>query len=219
MFLRSCMHAIIQSPRVWNENWNWNFWQPTISRQVLFRGISNTAWAAPWELYVWLFWRSFRVRVPAVSFHNFKSQIFKLSVSNPKSKYAAYLSVLSQISNCQGLGRKNKHETLKTDRSPGRGVVKPPIGHVGLAWGCEFSFICLELWGFGALLKFEVLWSIWGLVKVRVRLSGLWGRRAWPLPGCDQQASLPLGSRERRKQNPHWFLHLCKNAPVCLFFS
>ena len=54
--------------------------------------------------------------VSTVSCHNFKSQIFKLSVSNPKSKYVAYLSVLSQISNCQGLGRKNKHELLKTDR-------------------------------------------------------------------------------------------------------
>ena len=43
-----------------------------------------------------------------VSFHNFKSQNFKLSVSNPKSKYVAYSSVLSRISNCQGLGRKNK---------------------------------------------------------------------------------------------------------------
>ena len=53
----------------------------------------------------------------AVSFHNFKSQNFKLSVSNPKSKYVDYLSVLSQISNCQGLGRKNKHEILKTDRA------------------------------------------------------------------------------------------------------
>ena len=52
-----------------------------------------------------------------VSFHNFKSQNFNLSVSNPKSTYVAYLSVLSQISNCQGLGRKNKHEILKTDRS------------------------------------------------------------------------------------------------------
>ena len=51
-----------------------------------------------------------------VSFHNFKSQKFKLSVSNPKNKYVAYVSVLSQISNCQGLGRKNKHEHLKTDR-------------------------------------------------------------------------------------------------------
>ena len=40
-----------------------------------------------------------------------------MSVSNPKSKYVAYLSVLSQISNCQGLGRKNKHEVLKTDRT------------------------------------------------------------------------------------------------------
>ena len=50
-----------------------------------------------------------------VSFHKIKSQNFKLSVSNPKSKYVAYLSVLSQISNCQSLGRKNKHEILKTD--------------------------------------------------------------------------------------------------------
>ena len=54
----------------------------------------------------------------AVSFHNFKSQNFKSSVSSPKSKYVAYLYVLSQISNCQGLGRKNKHEILKTDRNP-----------------------------------------------------------------------------------------------------
>ena len=36
-----------------------------------------------------------------VSFHNFKSQNLKLSVSNPKSKDVAYMSVLSQISNCQ----------------------------------------------------------------------------------------------------------------------
>ena len=50
-----------------------------------------------------------------VSFHNFKSQDFKLSVSNPKNKCVAYLSVLSRISNCQGLGRKNKHDILKTD--------------------------------------------------------------------------------------------------------
>ena len=53
----------------------------------------------------------------AVSFRNFKSQNFKLRVSNPKNKYAAYVSVLSQISNCQGLGRKKKHEILKTDRA------------------------------------------------------------------------------------------------------
>ena len=51
-----------------------------------------------------------------VSFHNFKSQNFKLSVSNPKNKYVAYLSVLSQISNCQSLGRKNKPDISKTDR-------------------------------------------------------------------------------------------------------
>ena len=54
-------------------------------------------------------------RCHTVSFHNFKSQNFKLSVSNPKSKYVVYLSVLSQMSNCQSLGRKNKHEILKTD--------------------------------------------------------------------------------------------------------
>ena len=41
-----------------------------------------------------------------VSFHNFKSQNFKLSVSNPKSKYVAYLSVMSQISNCQSRPQK-----------------------------------------------------------------------------------------------------------------
>ena len=51
-----------------------------------------------------------------VSFHNFKSRNFKLSVSNPKSKCVAYSSVLSQVSNCPGLGRKNKNENLKTDR-------------------------------------------------------------------------------------------------------
>ena len=60
--------------------------------------------------------QSFQLNTHTVSFHNFKSQNFKLSVSNPKSKYVAHLSVLSQISNCQGLGRKNKHEILKTGR-------------------------------------------------------------------------------------------------------
>ena len=51
-----------------------------------------------------------------VSFHNFKSNNFKLSVSNPKNKHVAYVSVLSQISSCQGLGRENKLDILKTDR-------------------------------------------------------------------------------------------------------
>ena len=46
--------------------------------------------------------------IDTVSFHNFKSRNFKSRVSNPKSKYVAYLSVLSQISNCQGLGRNKK---------------------------------------------------------------------------------------------------------------
>ena len=81
----------------------------------------------------WLEWQS------TVSFHNFKSRNFKLSVSNPESKYVAYLFVLSQISNCQGLGRKNKHEILKTDRTttggallalaPGSLPVSPEVPH------------------------------------------------------------------------------------------
>ena len=62
-----------------------------------------------------------------VSFYNFKSGNFKLSVSNPKSKYVAYLSVLSQISNCQSLGRKNKHEILKTDRAPTASKIKVAV--------------------------------------------------------------------------------------------
>ena len=62
------------------------------------------------------YWFSQGSRCSTVSFHNFKSQNFKWSVSNPTRKYVAYLSVLSRISNCQGLGRKNKHEILKTDR-------------------------------------------------------------------------------------------------------
>ena len=53
----------------------------------------------------------FSFQIPSFQFSN-----FKLSVSNPKSKHVAYLSVLSRISSCQGLGRKNKHEILKTDR-------------------------------------------------------------------------------------------------------
>ena len=51
-------------------------------------------------------------KTSTVSFHD-----FKLSVSNPKNKYAAYVSVLSRISNCQGLGRKNKFEIVKTYRT------------------------------------------------------------------------------------------------------
>ena len=52
-----------------------------------------------------------------VSCHNFKSRNFKLSVSNPKNKYVVDSSILSQISNCQSLGRKNKLEISKTDRN------------------------------------------------------------------------------------------------------
>ena len=76
-----------------------------------------------------------RAYVRTASFHNFKSQNFKLSVSNPKGKYVAYLSVLSRISNCQGLGRKNNFEILKTDRTRplGQGDLRvcPPVASEG----------------------------------------------------------------------------------------
>ena len=52
-----------------------------------------------------------------VGFHHFNLRIFNSRVSNPKNKNVVYLSVLSRISNYQGLGRKNKHENLKTDRT------------------------------------------------------------------------------------------------------
>ena len=61
--------------------------------------------------------RRSQLKGDTVSFYSFKSQNFKLSVSNPNSKCVAYLSVLSRISNCQSLGRKNKHDMLKTDRN------------------------------------------------------------------------------------------------------
>ena len=67
-----------------------------------------------------------------VSFHNFKSQNLKLSVSNPKSKYLAYLSVLYQISNCQGLGRKSKHEILKAYHT--------------YIYICEYVYMCMYVY-------------------------------------------------------------------------
>ena len=69
------------------------------------------------EMYVCLYKYIYIYIYITVSFHNFKSQNFKLSVSNPKNKCVAYVSVLSRISNCQGLGRKNKFDILKTDRN------------------------------------------------------------------------------------------------------
>ena len=82
-----------------------------------------------------------------VSFHNFKSQNFKLSVSNHKNEYVAYLSVLSQISNCQSLGRKNKHEVLKTDRT-GRDLDCPTlmkytiIHHYNMVYIYIYIYVC-----------------------------------------------------------------------------
>ena len=80
---------------------------------------ASTATVASIDTTLYHFQLPLPLKVPyktTVSFHNFKSQNFKLSVSNPKSKYVAYVSVLSQISNCQGLGRNNNFEILKTDR-------------------------------------------------------------------------------------------------------
>ena len=51
-----------------------------------------------------------------VSCNNFKSQKKQIERLKSKSKYVAYVPVLSQISNCQGLGRKRKHTILKNDR-------------------------------------------------------------------------------------------------------
>ena len=52
-----------------------------------------------------------------VSFHNFKSQKFKSSVSNPENKYVAYF--VRTVSNFKlpGSRPQNKHEILKTDRT------------------------------------------------------------------------------------------------------
>ena len=63
-----------------------------------------------------------------------------MSVSNPKSIYVAFVSVLSQISNCQGLGRKNKHETLKTDRT---GRAHYSSDHEDMAWCASLPASCL----------------------------------------------------------------------------
>ena len=81
---------------------------------------SHVVWAVlplRWIIQCRSKWRWEDAMCGTVSFHNFKSRNFKLSVSNPKSKYVALLSVLSQISNCQSLGPKNKHNILKTDHT------------------------------------------------------------------------------------------------------
>ena len=116
------------------------------------------------HIYIYIYTVSLHVLEPVrltVSFHNFKSQDFKLSVSNPKSKYVAYLSILSQISNCQSLGRKNKHEILKTDRTEEKrhtshsgGLLESLVGArlTPAARGvhdlrfklCEYSVICVD---------------------------------------------------------------------------
>ena len=81
--------------------------------------IRNDTYTYKWFHYTFAALLSYQgVVALTVSFHNFKSHNFKLSVSNPKSKYVAYVYVLSRISNCQGLGHKNKHEIWKLTASP-----------------------------------------------------------------------------------------------------
>ena len=88
-----------------------------------------------------------------VSFHNFKSQNFKVSVSNPETKDDAHLSVLSQNSNCQGLGRKNKHDSLKTDRISSGDLRAPHEARVRLEQGlqeqyciCKCMYVCMYIY-------------------------------------------------------------------------
>ena len=52
-----------------------------------------------------------------VGFHNLNLRIFHLRVSNPNKLIVDVVLTRCRISMCQGLGRKNKHEHLKTDRT------------------------------------------------------------------------------------------------------
>ena len=90
--------------------------------------------------------------------------------SNPKSKYVVYLSVLSQISNCQSLVRKNKHEMLKTDRtlwfasSSRKAVHKRFVNGLQCLWlSCDRSRSCTRkgIWrqGIGSFCKESLCFS------------------------------------------------------------
>ena len=52
-----------------------------------------------------------------VGFHNFNLRIFNLRVSNPNKLIVGVFLTRCQISNCQGLGRKNKLEISEIDRT------------------------------------------------------------------------------------------------------
>ena len=103
---------------------------------------------------------------PTVSFHNFKSQKIKLSVSNPKSKYVVYLSVLSQISNCQGLGRKNKHEIWKLPVNGGcekeGSDIKQQSGGRLLIRGGEYIYIYIYIYVYVYTYIYIYIYTILG---------------------------------------------------------
>ena len=86
------------------------------------------------------------LEIPTVSFHNFRSQNFKLSVSNPQSKHVAYLSVLSQMSNCQGLGRNNKHAILKTDPKTSAASLLEHLSLPGCIYIYIYIYICIYIY-------------------------------------------------------------------------
>ena len=109
------------------------------------------------------------VSMSTVSFHNFKSQKLKLSVSNPKSKYVAYLSVLSQIYNCQSLGRKNKLEILKTDRN----ATRKSVG----SFQCQYVSLSLSYVSGLSVCQFEFVGSFQCELYMRNLLG--WLRLGW----------------------------------------
>ena len=127
------------------------------------------------------------VIVTTVSFHNCKSQNFKLSVSNPTSKYVACLSVLSQISNCQGLGRKNKFGVLKTYRkdwaksldsrpqpSPRRPsskeIPRPPQLQVYVRYMCIYIYIytCIYIYIYSCYFLLDIYIYIYVYTHTRI---------------------------------------------------
>ena len=108
-----------------------------------------------------------------VSFHNFKSQNFKLSVSNPQGKYVAYSSVLYRISNCQSLGRKNKHEILKTctplcrvsQRPRGPGVGDPALPNAGDGRDtCIYMYIYIYIYIYSIIYIYIYIYYQYSLV-------------------------------------------------------
>ena len=134
-----------------------------------------------------------------VSFHNFKSRNLKLSVSNPNNKYVAYVSVLSRISNCQGLGRKNKHEILKTDRILYCTLLCYTILHCARLW---YTVLYHDILYTQDITKLSFHWKV--LLKVRWRFPV---RIHWESDSPSQILKtdlLCLGRRRRPTPETYW---------------